>query len=238
VRPGSRASPGALPVRRASRGLASPSSCWYRRIAPCGFRWAYARGGTGGPSTHDLALELLSYARHRLRCDPVYGVWDAWYPSLAWLKRMPDYARHFVCRLKKNRRCHARPLRIDRCHPYGAARGGLSGGLKVPGVRHGKTDYAAQRLTRAAAAVRQCSRVHSHIGEPISVCQEQLGLRGSQAPSERIQLHHVTWCGAAFGVLECERQARQLSIDNLKRQFSFRGRTLALPALERLRSAA
>jgi hypothetical protein len=44
----------------------------------------------GGPSKYALALELLSYARHRLRCRPAYLRFDAWYPSKALLKRIRD----------------------------------------------------------------------------------------------------------------------------------------------------
>ena len=65
----------------------------------------------GGPSKYALALELLSYARNRLRCRPAYVLFDAWYPSKALLKRIRDYGWYFVCRLKKNRRFngHAAP---------------------------------------------------------------------------------------------------------------------------------
>jgi hypothetical protein len=37
----------------------------------------------GGPSEYALALELLSFARNRLRCRPDYVLFDAWYPSKA-----------------------------------------------------------------------------------------------------------------------------------------------------------
>jgi hypothetical protein len=45
----------------------------------------------GDPSKYALALELLSYARNRLRCRPAYVLFDAWYPSRPLLKRMRDY---------------------------------------------------------------------------------------------------------------------------------------------------
>jgi hypothetical protein len=45
----------------------------------------------GGASKYALALELLSYARNRLRCRPEYVLFDAWYPSRALLKRIHDY---------------------------------------------------------------------------------------------------------------------------------------------------
>jgi putative transposase len=192
----------------------------------------------GGSSKFELALELLGYARNRLRCRPAYVLFDAWYPSKALRKRIRDYGWYFVCRIKKNRRFNGQPLRAYRRHPYWAEQGRLTGGLKVLVVRYGAKYYATNRLTLPAAEVRQVSRIRAQIEEVIRVCKDQLGLSDCQARSERAQRHHFTCCLIAFCVLERERHARHLSIYTLKRQLSFRGRSLALPALERLRSAA
>jgi hypothetical protein len=192
----------------------------------------------GGPSKYQLALELLSYARNRLRCRPEYVLFDAWYPSKALLKRIHDYGWYFVCRLKKNRRFNGQVLRAYRRHPYWAATGRLTGGLKVLAVRYGAKYYATNRLTLPAAEVRRLYRVRSQIEEVIKVCKDQLSLTGCQARSERAQLHHITCCLVAFCVLERERHERQLSIYKLRRQLSFRGPSGDLPALQRLRRAA
>ena len=56
----------------------------------------------GGPSKYVLALAWPSAARNRLRCRPESGLFDAWSPSKALLKRIRDYGWYFVCRLKKN----------------------------------------------------------------------------------------------------------------------------------------
>jgi hypothetical protein len=45
----------------------------------------------GGASKYALAVEWLSYARHRLGCRPEQVLFDAWYPSKALLKRIRDY---------------------------------------------------------------------------------------------------------------------------------------------------
>jgi putative transposase len=192
----------------------------------------------GGPSKFALALELLSYARNRLRCHPEYVLFDAWYPSKALLKRIRDYGWYFVCRLKKNRRFNGQPLRLYRRHPYWTASGWLTGGLKVLVVRYGAKYYATNRLTLPAAEVRRLYRIRAQIEEVIRVCKDQLGLSGCQARTERAQLHHMTCCLMAFCVLERERHAQGLSIYKLKRQLSFQGRAVVLPALERLRRAA
>jgi hypothetical protein len=55
-------------------------------------------------------LELLSYARNRLKCKHQLVLFDSWYPSKAWLERIGDYSGYFVCRLKKNRGFEGTPL--------------------------------------------------------------------------------------------------------------------------------
>ena len=192
----------------------------------------------GGPSKYALALELLSYARNRLRCRPEFVLFDAWYPSRAILKRIRAYGWYFVCRLKKKRRFNGQALRAYRRHPYWAGTGWLTGGLKVLVVRYGAKYFATNRLTLPAVEVRRLYRVRSQIEEVIRVCKDQLGLSGCQARSERAQVHHVACCLAAFCILERERHDRALTLYKLKRQLSYQGLTLALPALERLRQAA
>ena len=192
----------------------------------------------GGPSKYVLALELLSYARNRLRCRPEYVLFDAWYPSKALLKRIRDYGWYFVCRLKKNRRFNGQPLRAFRRHPYWAERGWLAGGVKVVVVRYGTKYFATNRLTLPAVEVRRLYRIRAQVEEVIRVCKDQLGLTGCQARSARAQLHHMACCLTAFCVLERERHDRGLSIYKLKRALSCNGRSIRLPALERLWSAA
>jgi Transposase DDE domain len=105
-------------------------------------------------------------------------------------------------------------------------------------VRHGKKYYATNRLTLSGAEVRRLYRIRSQIEEVIRVCKDQLGLTGCQARSEKAQRHHIMCCLVAFCVLEQERHARGLNIYKLKRLLSFKGRAVALPALERVRRAA
>ena len=192
----------------------------------------------GGPSKIALALELLSYARHHLHCRPESVLFDAWYPSRRLLKRIRDYGWYFVCRLKRNRRFNGHGLRHHCRHPYWSETGWLSGGLKVLVVRYGAKYYATNRLSVPAAEVRRLYHMRAQIEEVIRVCKAQLGLSGCQARSARAQRHHIACCLVAFCVLERERHDRHLSIYKLKRQLSFKGRSYALPSLERLRRAA
>jgi hypothetical protein len=165
-------------------------------------------------------------------------LFDAWYPSKALLKRIRDDGWYCVCRLKKNRRFNGQAVRHYRRHPYWAESGWLNGGLKVLIVRHGKKYYATNRLRLAPAEVRRLYRIRSQIEEVIRVCKDQLAFTGCQARSARAQLHHVACCLVAFCILARERHDRNLRIYKLKQRLSFKGYSLALPALERLRSAA
>jgi putative transposase len=192
----------------------------------------------GRPSKIELALELLSDARNHLHCRPDYVLFDAWYPSKQLLKRIRDYGWYFVCRLKKNRRFIGHAVRHYRRYPYWTASGWLNGGLKVLVVRHGKKYYTTNRLTLPAVEVRRLYRFRAQIEEVIRVCKDQLGQTSCQARPERAQLYHIVCCLVAFCVLEPERHERHLSIYKIKRQLSFRGFSIALPAFERLRRAA
>ena len=105
-------------------------------------------------------------------------------------------------------------------------------------VRDGAQYEATNRLTRPAAEVRRVYRVRAQRAEVRRVCTEHLGLRGCPARSERAPGHHLTCGVVAVCVLERDRSARGLRIDTLKRCLSFQGRSMALPALQHLRSAA
>jgi hypothetical protein len=193
---------------------------------------------TGGPAQYTLALDLLSYARNRLRCRPEYELCDAWYPSTALLKRIRDDGWYVVGRLNKNRRCNGHAVRHHRRHPYWAESGWLTGGLKVLVVRDGAKYYTTKGLTLTAAEVRRLYRVRAQIDAVSRVCKDQLALTGCQARSERAQPHHIACCLVAFCGLERERQDRQFSLYKLKRPLSFKGRSCVLPTLERFKSVA
>jgi len=173
-----------------------------------------------------------------LRCRPAYVLFDAWYPSRPLLKRSRDYGWDVVWRLKKHRRFTGHAVRQHRRHPYWAEIGWLIGGLKVLVVRHGNKYDATNRLALSAVEVRQLYRIRAQIEEVIRVCKEQLRRSGCQVRSEQAQVHHVTCCVVAFCVLERERPDRGLTIYKLKHQLSCQGRTVILPALERLKQAA
>jgi putative transposase len=202
-----------------------------------------------GPSKYELALELLSYARNRLKCKPQFVLFDSWYPSKKVLKRIRDYGWYFVCQLKKNRRFEGKPLVHYLHQPYWQATGRLSGGIKVFVVRYRRKYYATNRLSLSATEVRTLYRKRQEIEEVIRVLKSQLNLEGCQTgyrrlgseaarPQPQAQEHHIALCLAAYLIVERERLDRGLTWRQLKRQLILTGVQSTLPALERVRQAA
>jgi hypothetical protein len=203
----------------------------------------------GGPSKVDLALELLSHARNRLKCKPQFVLFDSWYPAKRLLKRLKDYGWYFVCQLKKSRTFEGVALHAYRSHPYWHAIGHLSGGLKVLVVRHRRKYYVTNRLMLTAKEVRALYRKRQAVEEVIRVLKSQLSLEGCQLgyrrrgadpaqPRPRAQAHHIALCLVAYLVVERERLDHGMSWRKFKRRLILKGPQIALPALERVRKAA
>ena len=203
----------------------------------------------GGASKYDLALELLSYARNRLKCKPHFVLFDAWYPSKKLLKRIRDYGWYFVCQLKKNRRFEGRALRCYKQQPYWHAVGALTGGLRVFVVRYRRKYYATNRLTLTTKEVRTLYRKRHEVEEVIRVLKSQLSLEGCQGGYKRVmaaqpypeagaQNHHIALCLVAYLMVERERLDQGYTWRQLKRRLILQGQQIALPALERVRAAA
>jgi hypothetical protein len=203
----------------------------------------------GGPSKGDLALELLSYARNRLRCKPQCVLFDSWSPSKKLLKRIRDYGWYFVCQLKKNRRFEGVPLSGYLWQPYWHATGRLSGELKVLVVRYRRKYYATNRLSLSAKEVRVHYTKRQAVEEVIRTLKSHLSLEACQAgyrrsrtatqrPREGAQEYHVALCMVAYLVVERERLDQRRTWGRLKRHLILTGSSQALPALERVRQAA
>jgi hypothetical protein len=50
----------------------------YRWCGGYGARGSLRVGKKGGPSKFEWALELLSYARNQLKCQPQFVLFDSW----------------------------------------------------------------------------------------------------------------------------------------------------------------
>src|SRR5919202_4853948 len=189
----------------------------------------------GGPSKYDLALELLSYARNRLKCKPAFVLFDSWYPSKQLLKRIRDYGWYFVCQLKKTRVFEGRALRGYKQQPYWHAVGALRGGLKVFVVRYRRKYYATNRLTLTAPEVRALYRKRQEVEEVMKVLKSQLSLEACQVgyrrrstevspPRSRAQEHPIVLCLVAYRSVERERLDHGVPWRKCKQSLILRGR--------------
>lgn len=203
----------------------------------------------GGPSKYVLALELLSYARNRLKCKPQFVLFDSWYPSKPLLKRIRDYGWYFVCQRKKNRSFAGRALHAYLPQPYWQAVGELTGGLKVFVVKYRRKYYATNRLRLTAQEVRQHYKIRHAVEDVIRTVKSPRGLAACQAgyrrrgtaatrPQPQVQEHHVALCLVAYLIVERERLDQSLTWRQCKRQLILTGVQHSLPALERVRRAA
>lgn len=185
-----------------------------------------------------LALELLSYARNRLKLKPEFVLFDSWYASKKILKRIRDYGWFFVTQLKKNRLFNSEQVREYKKHPYWREVGYLTGSLKVVVVRNGKKYYTTNRLTLERKELLFHYSHRQSIEEVIKVLKSKLMIKDCQSRSRAAQEHHFALCMTAYIV--CERESKELGITiyKLKRRLSSRADALPMPHFERLREAA
>ena len=116
-------------------------------------------------------------------------------------------------------------------------------------VKYRRKYDATNRLRLTAKEVRQHYKIRHAGEEVIRTIKSQLGLEACQAgyrrrgtettcPQPRVQAHHVALCRVAYLIVERERLDRSLTWRQCKRQLILTGVQHAVPALERVRSAA
>jgi len=192
----------------------------------------------GGPSKFSLALELLSYARNRLKIKPSFVLFDSWYASKKVLKRIKDYGWYFVTQLKKNRLLSGQQIKKYKKHPYWREVGFLVGQIKVVVVRNGKKYYATNRLTLTRDEILFHYSHRQSIEEVTKVLKSKLMIKDCQARSIEAQEHHFALCMTAYIILERESKEKKITIYKLKRCLNSKRRRISLPHLERLKKVA
>lgn len=212
---------------------------------PLGFRvWKKA-----GPSKIDLALDLLSYARNRLKVKPEMVLFDSWYPAKRLLKRLDDYGWMYICQLKKNRNFNGVAL-SEKCQPYWSQVGYLSCTSRVFVVKHHKKYFACNRLSLAGRDVRRLYKRRQDVEEVIRCLKSSLDAEGCQVgylrkksvrkqePQHGPQEHHIALCLVAYAVIEADRQGHDVSWRKYRQRFIFQRDSLKSPALSVLIDSA
>ena len=192
----------------------------------------------GGLSKFSLALEMLSYARNRLKLKPDFVLFDSWYASKKLLKRIRDYGWYFVTRLKKNRLLDGQQIKQLKKHPYWREIGCLTGAVKVVVVRNGKKYYCTNRLTLTRKEILSHYSIRQSIEEVIKVLKSKLMIKDCQSISRVAQEHHFALCMTAYIVLQRESKEKRITIYKLKLRLNAKRDAIPMHHLERLRDAA
>ena len=135
-----------------------------------------------GKSKIDLALELLSEARNKLRLRPKFVLFDSWYSAKSIMKRLTDYGWGFMSRIKKNRLFNGKKLKYYKVNPYWTDTGWLVGGLKVKVVRHGNKFFITNRLSLSRSEILEIYTLRQAI-EEVNKQLKQMGLKDCQCKS-------------------------------------------------------
>lgn len=85
----------------------------------------------GGKSKPELALELLSEVRNKMKLKPKFVLFDSAYAKVNLLKRIADYGWYFICGLANNRHFNGDKIKNHKNTMNWYTRGYLWNGQKV-----------------------------------------------------------------------------------------------------------
>jgi hypothetical protein len=101
----------------------------------------------GGKTKPDLALELLSEVRNKMKLKPEYVLFDSAYAKNNLLKRISDYGWYFICGFACNRKFKGKQIKNYKslCNWY--SKGKISNNMKVLAVRHKSKFFISNKLS-------------------------------------------------------------------------------------------
>jgi hypothetical protein len=161
----------------------------------------YKKGGTKRPR---LALDLLSFARNKLKLKRIQGVFfDSWYSSEKILKRIRDYGWHFYTQVKSNRHFNGIDVKHYRYGAFWHEVGVLNGGIKVLLIKHYQKYYITSDLTSNWRESYNLYRIiRQNVEEIFKILKDQLCLCFLKDKKEHHWNHHIALELSAFIVLE------------------------------------
>jgi putative transposase len=191
----------------------------------------------GGATKIELALEMFSDARNRLKIKPEFVLFDSWYTSKKLLKRLKDYGWYFVTRLRKNRSLNGQKLSKYRLNPYWTEIGFLTGGIKVCVVKNANQYFATNRLSISRCEILKIYEMRQQI-EEVNKALKHCSLADCQMRSIKAQANHLAMCIFAYTLIEKESRRIGLGFYKCRLLFISGERQLANSYLERLRLTA
>jgi len=173
-----------------------------------------------GTKRTDLALELLSYARNRLKLKKIEGVlFDSWYSSKRLLKRIRDYGWHFYSQVKRNRCFNGVQLKHYTLGGFWHMPGTLNGDIIVLMIRHYRKFYITSKIDADWQQAYSLYRIRRQsVEEVFRILKKELCLSFLGDKKEHHWDHHIALELSAFVVLEKFRIENDLTPYRMKEE--------------------
>lgn len=155
----------------------------------------------GGKSKPELALELLSEIRNKMKLKPKFVLFDSAYAKGNLLKRIDDYGWYFVCGLANNRYFNGDKIKNHKNTMNWYTRGYLWNGQKVLSVRRKSKFFISNRLTLSPKDLLSVYSKRVSIEEYFKVFKQECGVN-CQSPCVKAYSKHLYLCMINFLQLE------------------------------------
>ena len=168
----------------------------YWRI-PLGLKM-WSKGGKPKP---ELALELLSEIRNKMKLKPEFVLFDCAYAKGNLLKRLADYGWYFVCGLASNRHFKGEGIKKYKNKLNWYSKGLIWNNQKVLAVRSKGKFFISNRLSLTAKELLKLYSYRVKIEEYFKVFKQECGV-GCQVQCIKAYTKHLYLCMVNFIQLE------------------------------------
>jgi hypothetical protein len=155
----------------------------------------------GGKPKPELALELLSEIRNKMKLKPEFVLFDSAYAKGNLLKRLADYGWYFVCGVANNRHFKGNTLKKYRNKLNWYSKGLIWNNQKVLAVRSKGKFFISNRLSLAPKELLVIYSYRVKIEEYFKVFKQECGT-GCQVQSISAYTKHLYLCMVNFIQLE------------------------------------
>jgi hypothetical protein len=155
----------------------------------------------GGKTKPDLALEIISEIRNKMKLKPEFVLFDSAYAKGYLLKRLADYGWYFVCGLACNRHFKGNEIRNYKNKMNWYSKGKIWNGMKVLAVRHKGKFFISNRLSLTKKSLLEVYSKRVKIEEFFKIFKQECGV-GCQVRSIQAYTKHLYLCMINFLQLE------------------------------------
>lgn len=193
----------------------------------------------GGKTKPELAFEIISKVRNKLKYKPKYITFDSHYATKPILKLLDGYGWIYVTNIPRSRT-------INETQVYSLLRGGYMQtcgkawyGGKVRVFRNKDRFYICNRLSYDRQKVMAMWKSRTVIEEVFRILKQACGFVGCQMRNDKAYENHFNFCLINFLVLEATRiqylrQGKKVSIYKIRENAILQKQLFIPPVLTRL----